>query len=462
MRSSLYRLILATLLAVAMVAVISSCEDRGTNVPDPVVVDEGFPSPRNHDFDTSLILQINNPTRQLRMVMYVPAVSITPINDTVGDPERLPLLVLLAPQDMTQSFYFDNGLKQIADELIATGEIEPMAILSISNDRRFVGGYFYSGHYEEMPPGPTPDTAGRWYVGRGFGAGNWDKILTEDILEFAYEQYPFLLDSLQWRGIGGVGQGGYGALRAAVLSRKFASVSAMDAPLDFDGPTGNGGLIPLMPQVLTEQGLTSTTFKDSLSENLIYPLARLFIGGALAFSPEDTGSYIAIATNSLTGELNVRTPLTPRYKLTDSVNFAGSDPSVYPDSSTLITTVVSASDRNLHFHLPFDSTGTLDNTIWPLWMENNLENMIAARGGIPALFGGVDLWFAYSPQHRFGFGDQTKAFADWFIASGYPGNIKGLEEYTGYDGFPATLHQYVADHLRDILIFHNNKFRAGE
>lgn len=184
MRSSIHRLILATLLAVALIAVFISCDDRGTNLPEQADIQEGFPSPIIHDFDTSLIVQINNPTRQLQMVMYVPAVSITPINDTAGEPEPVPLLILLAPSDQTEYFYFDNGLKQTADRLIAEGKIDPMAILCVSNDRRFVGGYFYSGYYDvapysgSVPTNPYPgaqDTA--WYVGRGLGAGNWDKIV---------------------------------------------------------------------------------------------------------------------------------------------------------------------------------------------------------------------------------------------------------------------------------------------
>ncbi|TET97388.1 MAG: hypothetical protein E3J26_00130, partial [Candidatus Zixiibacteriota bacterium] len=200
----------------------------------------------DHDFFQELFLQIGRnaskkgPRVPLQIKMYTPEGSISPISG--GQPKPVPLLVLLPPQDGRAYYFFDHGLKQLANELIAEGAIKPMAIACVENDPIF-GGYFFAG--------------------RSAPAGYYDTLIGSSLLEYLYNSTGGALNDSLPVGIGGVGMGAYGAFRAALIHKGvFSSISATDGPLDFDGPSGSGGFVELFDDALIEQGLLGGTTED--------------------------------------------------------------------------------------------------------------------------------------------------------------------------------------------------------
>jgi len=366
------------------------CSDRGTNDLEPNTTVGGI-NPKHHVFN-ELFSQIRSHGGLIEMALYIP-------DTTFGIP-NYPFLVLLAPQEGDEYYYFNHGLKQIADELIATKQIEPMVIVCIPSNVVF-GGYFFAGDHP--------------------GAGNWDDLLGISLVDnFLMDQYGSILtDDSSKMGISGFGQGAYGAFRTCLLHPEvFTSISAVDGPLDFDGATGNGGLIPLMDSVFVEQsGLTDdATFLDQFDSLLCYPLSRMFIGGSYAFSPHDLGSGGTIA-----------------------------------DEVTLIDHIVIGSgDENLDFHLPFSFTQRPYTTIWDMWVNNNLENLMTGTE-----LQGKDIWIGTSPEARYGFHDMTMSWVAKLQENGYTPEVY---EYIGYNGYPATGSQYVYNLLKEILIFHSDSF----
>jgi len=405
--------------AVLAIALISGCSDRGTNY-EPTDIIEGGILVKTHSFDDALLMQIRNEFQIMPLTMYVPDVSIPYI--TGPEPKQIPMLVLLPPQDGDQYFYFNHGLRRVADELIASGEIEPMAVACISNDWVF-GGYWFAGNY---PPG-----------------GKYDDLIGGDLIGFLYDScFIYGINDPSQRGIGGIGQGAYGALRAAIKHPgTFSSISVVDGPLDFDGGAGHGtGLIGLMDSVFTfeQPGLTDDdTFRSGFDSSSTHPISRLFIGGSVAFSPNDTALDLEI--EYLEDSITRRITIVGRHEIQDTIS--------------LIDHIVRADANDFDFHLPFTWSQRPYEPIWNMWIDDNLENLMT--GGE---FIGVDLWVGTSPETRFGFHQQTMSFVQTLQDNGYSPSVK---TYTGYDGFPASSSQYVYELLRDMLIFHSNNFQSN-
>lgn len=514
----------------------AGCTDRGTNVVDKPTSQGGFLD-IGHDFTQELLLQIgrNVPGEDglqrvpLELRGYTPEIAITPIHG--GQPKLVPLLILLAPQDGNQWYFFNHNLKQLADELIAEGVIQPMEIICFPSDR-FFGGYFYAGH--------------------SAAAGYYDFFIGGSLIEYLHSTFPFLTDSLPV-GIGGVGMGGYGAFRAALMHRGvFSSISATDGPLDFDGPDGNSGFMELFDDAIIEQGLlggttepptydstwecdviafdtlwwvcdslgfdtlvcdsvpdtlgwvcdsfevdtlgdtvcvdstavidticaestfvvdtfcarwipiisdtvcvestlfVDTTWPPSWRENFdsssVWNLSRLFIGGALAFSPHDTvidtAGIVKILGGGTYWEIDI--PDSQRFTIDDSI--------------TLITEIVKENQFNFDFHLPFDSNGQTYDLIWNMWLENNLENILADSVGA---LDDVKMWIATTPEFSFGnYRQQTLSWIETLRNNGFDSTQFEVMEYTGYPGNPATNGQYLYDIMREMLIFHSKVFQS--
>jgi len=388
----------------------------------------------DHDFFQELFLQIGRnasakgPRVPLQIKMYTPEGSIPWIHG--GQPKPVPLLVLLPPQDGRAYYFFNHGLKQLADELIAEGAIKPMAIACVENDPIF-GGYFYAGH--------SP------------AAGDYDALIGDALIDVLYNEKELpLIDSLSKRGIGGVGMGAYGAFRAALMHKGvFSSISATDGPLDFDGPDGDGGFVELFNDALIEQGLLGDPeWRTEFDSSGAWHLSRLFIGGALAFSPHDT-------MVDKTEIYHIIDTLEGRYRITipDSQRF------VIDDTMTLITEVVKSDQFNFDFHLPFDNTGKPYSPIWNMWLENNLEQIMLDNPSPGSQFRDVRIWIGSSSEFEFGnYRQQTLSWIDWLRHSALDPRQIEVKEYSGYPGNPATNDQYIYDLMRDILIFHSKAF----
>ncbi len=417
--------VIAGLLAATL---LLSCSDRGTNAPASTMGAQWGLVPGRHVFSPQLRFQISNPKELLNYAMYVPEVAFPSDSQQA---RRVPLLVLLAPEGGDQNYFFDHGLKQLADQMIADGEIQPMAIVCIGSDLVF-GGYFYAN---SLP------------------AGLYDQIIGSDLITYLNNDYPFLINETAKRGIGGVGQGAYGAFRAVLQDPGvYNVVSVTDGPLDFDGANGTGGFIPYFPAVISEQNITTSsqdTFNLRFDSSQTHPLSRYFIGGAIAFSPHDTAlDYI---DSLLPNDAGHKYIIQQRFQITDD--------------STLVTKVVNGTTTPLYdtagfdFHLPFTKDGAVYPPIWSLWMRNNLDSLLI-NGGHHQI-DRTHIWIRTSPDAHMGYHDQTMAFIQTLTAMNIPRTDRhwwDVAEYTGYPGNPATKDQYLYDLMKQMLVFQSNAF----
>ncbi len=402
---------------------VVGCEDRGTNIP--VKGEDSFIrtpqdvkiAPMIHDFSPELNYQIRNDFRLLEMAIYIPDISLP---EPYGPFESVPMLVLLPPQDGDRYYFFNHGLQQIADELIENGTIEPMIICCITNEKVF-GGTFY---------------------GSSAPVGDFDEILGNKLIAYLENSLP-VMESPSKRGIGGVGMGAYGAFRTVIKSPGvYSSISTTDGPLDFDGADGSTGLINLFDDALIEQNLDATSLKD-FDTSGVWHISRMFVGGALAFSPHDTLVY---GHNEVTIDPNTGFEIS-KAVIDSSLTFSDTL------TTTLVTDLVTA-PRNFDFHLPFDGGGNVYLPVWERWRQNNLERLLAQNSDA---LGGVEIKVVSTPQARYGFYNMTTSWVTTIQNPPFNYSVD-YETYNGYDGNPATHDQYLYEILKDMLIFHSKNF----
>lgn len=478
---------------VMILALVIGCENRGSNITPVDLGDlEGWsgvdPSP-SHPFVPALTLQLRNPQEILLGSAYLPpgAMDIPPTHP-------MPLLILLAPETGTRFYYFQAGLSELVRDLTASGQIQPMVIYCMASDQTF-GGYFYgdsdpAGHYDSIFHYDL----------------EWDNIpitSTSDLLRYLHTAYPSTIKSPAKRGIGGIGQGAYGAFRAAIKNPGvFSSISVADGPLDFDGPDGSSGLMDLFHDAVLEQEASynanesvdtikvasTDAFDDIWVDTIItgidttfdstwvnydtipfnfnrhfdsaqsMPISMTFIGGSLAFSPNDSIVYSRrIDTSIVPAPGRVDTTYTRRLVFSDWEKIADSLLPGGGDSTTFIYNLIklnpSLYNIDLDFHLPFDANGNAYQPIWDRWMANNLENMFVAEGGDPLQ--GANMWFATNPNAHWDYYHMTQSWMDFLRSQGHE-----LEEYrySSYNDDPVINDEYLFDILREMLIFHSNNF----
>ncbi len=418
-------------MVILVLTFVWSCSDRDSPTGTSDIAGGGIML-MPHVFFDELLFQLRNTFQMMDIKVYTPRVSL-PIHYGGSGARELPLLLLLPPHGEDADFYLNHGLKDLADEMMSTGEIEPMYIATIPADRGEVfGGYFYAGS--------------------SYPAGDYDALIGSTLVDHISRtlEYPSM-DPSQ-RGIGGVGTGAYGAFRAALVHPgAFSSITVADGPLDFDGSSGFGnGLIDLMfLAVLNEQGgfASDSAFRADFDSLQSSPISRMFIGGALAFSPHDT--LLEWKIDTLTDENTEKQSLL----ITIIDSSRGTPGYAIQDTVTLVTELVTEEVRNFDFHLPFDHMGQPYQPIWDLWLDDNLENI-----GTGSELDGVAMWFATSPETRYGFHDQTMSWVETLEGRGYAPTVR---EYTGYSGNPATSHEYIYEMLREMLRFHSDNFKAN-
>ncbi len=435
----LYKIIsYVTLLAFMFVL---GCTDRGVNYgkENYTLVEGGLvPKTGAHVFTDELVFQLQNKFQQMPLKGYMPKVGFPVQNG--GDFKPVPLLILLPPQDGDENFYFQHGLKEVADELISKGEIQPMAILCVPNGKLF-GGYFFAGS--------SP------------AAGFYDSLIGTELIRFVEEEYMIpTLKMTSKRGIGGIGMGAYGAYRAAILNPGvFSSVSGVSGPMDFDGADGASGLMTPFDDALNEQGLMGQNLQDPLTGFSYagnWHISRLFIGGSFAFSSHQLSVNYedSVTFNQLSG-----TQEKEFYFISDVTL----DTTVFPESTAIsyagFTNPPNVFKNNINYifsyHLPFDNNGNPITPVWDLWLQNNLPVMFVAN---PNAFDNVNLWMGNSSESTFGnYNEQTDSWISTLKNSGVPVSIETYE-LSGYDGHPANKDQYVYDILREMLIFHSKRF----
>jgi len=431
-----------TLILGASLILLFGCSDRGTNLTaegiDQIYIDStGVWPEAQHAITPQLKLQLRNPEGLLLGAAFLPEAR-------TDDASPAPTLILLAPEGGDHFHYFKAGLEQVAKEMMASGEIQPMYIYCVGNNPLF-GGYFYSSPHSYDSASPC---------------GDYDRIIGSELIDHIHEIFPGTIEQQSKRGIGGIGQGAYGAFRAAMLNPgAFSSVTVADGPLDFDGPTGSSGLQDLFDDVIAEQEAYHAlrygpgapfSFHADFDSSKTMPLSRMFIGGSLAFSPNDTLVEFPRTGGSTWGIGN-------RYKIADSSLPGGGD------SSTFIPDVLQDinQDEDFDFHLPFDSLAQayIDGNpanpahwAWSQWMHNNLDSLHERVGGQPLQ--GANIWVASNPGARWNYYEMTQSWISFMRAQGYPVE---RYDYTSFDG-PIESDEYLYDLLRKMLKFHSDSF----
>jgi hypothetical protein len=420
-------LYIIAVLTALVILVLAGCSDRGSNVPTRTTTYGWTWLPQeNPPFVPDLTYQRSNADGQLKMTIWAP-------KEVVQENKPASLLILLAPGEADQWFYFEHGIHKILNEMMANGEIDPMVVVCVANDRLY-GGYFY---------------------GNSLPGGYYDNVLGNTLIEHLQFRFPSLIVDPHYRGIGGFGQGAYGAFRAAIQNPDaFSSITAVDGPLDFDGPDGESGFMLLFNDALFENGLNLTTGYsrtvaarqiDSSSAN---PITRMFIGGSVAFSPHDTSLNKTGLRHAGTLVINSR----------NSIN----------DSTTLVThlltgqklggPIATTAALEFSFHLPFDSISRTHAPTWRRWMQNNLDTLLIKGGG--NALDNTSIWIASTPEAKYTFNQQTVSFED-FLMNDMDLAVDTMS-YVGYPGNPAHDNEYVYNLLQVMIKYHADHFRAAE
>lgn len=430
-------LMIFVMFVLAAMLVCIGCSDRGTGVPTSSSEKWGIFPAADHSYDKDLSFQLSNLNEVWLGAMYIPTVAMPP---PTGTSEPVPVLILLPPQDGDKFYYFHAGLFELAQEMIASGEIQPMVIMCPANAEAF-GGFFY---------------------GNSMPAGRGDSIIGGSMIsDYLRNRIPATIENNpSKRGIGGIGMGAYGAFRAALKHPgTFGSITVSDGPLDFDGANGTSGLISLFDDAMAEQWSiyptadfdSNFTYNEFDSGNAVtsLPISRLFIGGGLAFSPHDTlvdWTYNSLQDYVINQKFSIDDSST---LISDLVRRPYNPPDGEPDSL-----------YDFNFHLPFaDTTGTGSSVFqpspatWPLWMQNNLDSMHAQAGGSPLT--GVNIWVAHNPDAKWNYYQMTESWIQTLEAQ--PGYTVQKHMYSGFDG-PISGDEALYDLMQEMLIFHSESF----
>ncbi len=352
-----------------------------------------------------------------------------------------PVLYLLSPYGESDDFYFNHGLRSVADRLIAEGKIEPMIIVCIDGSNSY-GGSFYS------------DSWGGGFLTEAIGDVKNDAALGS-LIDYIDAVYNTISDNRHGagegrknRGISGVGVGGYGAVRIGIVhDENFSALSAISAPLDFDGQSGNGGFVPLFETVVSNLDTTALGLRQTylnMDTSFTFPLRTMFFAAASNFSPHDTmyidTHYVARSQTYIGIEY---------WYAGDTLEITDTTTYFYPDGP----------NAPLRFHLPFDENGDPYDPIWQLWLRENPENLLAMNPG--ALDNTEILLLTSSDGSNpvFDFNQQTLDFQAYLQSQGIAFNSSN---FAGYEGYDASGSRLLYDLFETILIFHSANFERPE
>jgi len=292
-------------------------------------------------------------------------------------------------------------LGDILNEMISTGEIEPMVIVTPDCWNIF-GGSFYTNSPED------PD------LGMSF-SGNFEDFVTTKLID--YITFNFNVDTASARrGISGHGMGGYGALTLAMKHPDlFSSVSSMSAPVAFDS------LIGLFDYVYAENNFDTSAV------------------------PPDTAGFYAIAPSS-------------ERELTTLIFAMGAafSPHATNNDDTLLFHRVVDTDFPFGVDLPFNIDGTLNDSLWGnYWLPNDPLTILLTGGNVSLQGKPIYLDCGNADDFIMDLHLQNRAFTQEL-------ENQGLDyeyiEYSGYPGTDADHLTFIADRLREVLKFHSQAF----
>lgn len=395
--------IFAFLIISALVLILMNCSDR------ELPVDADQPAGLYFSFGFTSGALSNNvmgdfPVREI--MVYTP-----PGYDTYDHRTRYPVLYLLHGYGGDHNYYRGLfGLAETLDDLINSGEIEPMIVVTPDGSSNLGGGFYTN----------SPDTLAG-YPGQSFGGLYLDFIANEvvDSIDANYKTIPLR----GFRGVSGHSMGGYGAVKMAMLRNDlFGSASSMSGPLGFNARFGDVpnyiGMLSLLPVVFAENN----------------------------FAPGDTAAYYAIRPG-------------PQKTLTNmffamAAAFSPHDPS---DPDTSVAHLV-FSGREFQVDLPFtagtDTGGVaIDSSVWGLWLANDVATMfLSVYSGV---FDSTDLYVDAGDHDDLYFNLQSRFFG--VVSAEY---IDFYEIYSGWGNRLIADHTtFIGDRLRNVLMFHDGAFQ---
>lgn len=311
---------------------------------------------------------------------------------------QYPVLYLLTDFGQDALFFANTyRIRDIADELIAKGEIRPMVIV-IADGRNAIGGGFYvnqpyAGDYED-------------YI-------VFDLRLQIDTLFFD----RIVLKDRTKRGVSGLGMGGYAAFRVAMdYPQYYGSVSAISAPLAIDAGAAGDWFNDYLWSTAIQEGLKYSP-RDTvlIPPDLAKPATSLLFAMALGFSPHDTAD----------------TDSSSYFKIEKMPEFT----------------------RDYAVDLPYDSAGNLRVSIWNKWLDNDVKSRLA--GIKSGSLTNTKIYFEVGDQDSYLLQIANRNFKSFMATQSY---TYSYNEFTGYAGFPADHFNFAFDRLVAILKFHSQNF----
>jgi len=408
---------------------------------------------------SSLTNALNDPTGRILLVYLPPG-----YQEGIANKYKYPVLFLLHgfKENGWSNEHFYN-VKTVADQMISSGEIQPMMIVMPDGAGIFGGSFFnnsvladstnFGGKYEDYITQDLMDKIlynyGQWIRGiiyievekessyvsvettiindttclvptRPCPSDSIDTVVTHvyidiDTIVVTWKDTSIKISEgvfQQNLGISGHGNGGYGALRIATdYPLVFGSASAMSAPLNFES------LLDFIPAFMDSNGVDEDGKGYSQIDpdpNTLDRLSCLFFAMAVAFSPH-----------------NPSDPTTTYFEL-----FSGNG-----------------------VNLPFDSLGDTVSVIWQKWLSNNMKTRIANLPSSDTLIKKLKFYIDCGEQDEFGFEGQAAAFYLALVDKVPASNIT-IETYSGYPGYPALNNSFIYDRLRKVLKFHSDCFTA--
>ncbi len=312
-----------------------------------------------------------------------------------------------------ETFYNVYKVQQIADRLIAEGEIQPMIIV-MPDGYNSLGGSFYT----------NSDLIGKYE----------DYLINEVMLIIDTTFHTMarkdpdtkkIIPDRRYKAISGHGMGGYGAFKMALDfdTTLFQSVSAMSPFLSFESFLTK----EMKEEVFKENGISENdSFLASYKKISPWPdslhpdksKTQLIFAMAAAFSPHDKND---------------------------------TDPQV-----PYFFEIKKIGTKRYGVDLPFDSAraNPSGSAIWDRWISHDIKTMftqLPPNGG----FGELKIYFDCGDFDQLNLNEGASAF-DKILSSA------GIEhtyiEYPGYGTYPAGHMNFIFDRLPEILKFHSQHF----
>jgi len=385
-------------MAVVLVALAMSCGQRD-NPADPDAIDQGYIGNYNRAFGEPPppVTWVNYTARMI--MFYTPP--DYPWGAPAGEGRKYPTLYLLHDFDGNENYYLFSRISAVADRLIASGEIKPMLIIMPNASAQGLGTFYVDGWMMW-----NPDQAARKEP------GNFEKMIWDELLYYVEVQAdpgerPFnVIRKRASRAIGGVGMGGYGALRIAMKHPElFSSVSILNGFTSFEDM-----IRTMIDQTFAENGISKGDvegYYNHLDTAYTKPFSSLMYSMAAAFSPHDPQS---------------------------------------PSGQTLI--------RRYQVDLPFDYQGRIVSSVFTKWLQQDHTAAMSdpLTSGMYGHLDSTGLYIDYSDADQYKANDQAQSFMDALgeLALSYESST-----YSGYPGYPANHDAFNIQRIEEILKYHS-------